>query len=58
MICINAFCKPFKIIPLVSGEDGRRTIELFTAICSSTRDNSPIKFPLQAENKDDMDGRI
>lgn len=44
--------------PLVTGEDGRRTVELFTAIYRSTRDNMPIKFPLQAENRVDMDGRI
>ena len=44
--------------PLVTGEDGRRTVELFTAIYRSTRDNKPVKFPLQPENKDDMDGRL
>ena len=33
--------------PLVTGEDGRRTVELFTAIYRSTRDNLPIKFPLK-----------
>lgn len=44
--------------PLVSGEDGRRTVELFTAIYRSTRDNKPVKFPLQPENKNDMDGRL
>jgi len=44
--------------PLVTGEDGRRTVELFTAIFRSTRDNKPVKFPLQPENKEDMDGRL
>lgn len=44
--------------PLVTGEDGRRTVELFTAIYRSTRDNKPIKFPLQPENGVDMDGRL
>jgi predicted dehydrogenase len=44
--------------PLVSGEDGRRTVELFTAIYRSTRDNKPVKFPLEPENKNDMDGRL
>ncbi len=44
--------------PLVTGKEGRRTVELFTAIYRSTRDNTPIKFPLQPENKGDMDGRI
>ena len=41
--------------PLVTGEDGRRTVELFTAIYRSTRDNLPIKLPLYPENKNDMD---
>lgn len=44
--------------PLVTGEEGRRTVELFTAIYRSTRDNKPVKFPLQPENAEDMDGRI
>jgi UDP-N-acetyl-2-amino-2-deoxyglucuronate dehydrogenase len=35
--------------PLVTGEDGRRTVELFTAIYRSTRDNAPVKFPLIPE---------
>jgi len=32
--------------PLVNGTDGRRTVELFTAIYRSTRDNAPVTFPL------------
>lgn len=44
--------------PLVTGKDGRRTVELFTAIYRSTRDNKPVKFPLLPENKSDMDGRL
>ncbi|SHE41172.1 Predicted dehydrogenase [Mariniphaga anaerophila] len=44
--------------PLVTGEDGRKTVELFTAIYRSTRDKKPIKFPLVPERKEDMDGRI
>ncbi len=43
--------------PLVTGEEGRRTVELFTAIYRSTRDNLSIKFPLKPENRVDMDGR-
>jgi len=43
--------------PLVNGETGRRTVELFTAIYRSTRDNVPVKFPLLPENGKDMDGR-
>ena len=39
--------------PLVTGEDGRRTVELFTAIYRSTRDNVPVKFPLKPEEGND-----
>ncbi|MCX6255456.1 MAG: Gfo/Idh/MocA family oxidoreductase [Bacteroidia bacterium] len=35
--------------PFVNGEAGRRTVELFTAIYRSTRDNVPIKLPLKPE---------
>jgi UDP-N-acetyl-2-amino-2-deoxyglucuronate dehydrogenase len=35
--------------PAVTGEDGRRTVELFSAIYRSTRDNLPVKFPLKPE---------
>jgi UDP-N-acetyl-2-amino-2-deoxyglucuronate dehydrogenase len=35
--------------PLVTGEAGRRTVELFTAIYRSSRDNMPVKFPLKPE---------
>jgi predicted dehydrogenase len=45
--------------PLVSGLDGRRTVELFTAIYRSQRDNKVIKFPLQPEvRRSDFDGRL
>lgn len=44
--------------PLVTGADGRKTVELFTAIYRSTRNNQPVKFPLEYENKNDMDGRL
>ena len=44
--------------PLITMEDGRRTVELITAIYRSQRDKKPIQFPLQAEHADDMDGRI
>ena len=33
--------------PLVTLEDGRRTVELFTAIYRSNRDRAPIRFPLE-----------
>jgi UDP-N-acetyl-2-amino-2-deoxyglucuronate dehydrogenase len=42
--------------PAVTGADGRRTVELFTAIYRSSRDNSPVRFPLVPEQG--FDGRI
>jgi UDP-N-acetyl-2-amino-2-deoxyglucuronate dehydrogenase len=42
--------------PFVTGEAGRRTVELFTAIYRSTRDNAPVRFPLESEPG--MDGRL
>jgi len=45
--------------PFITGEDGRRTVELFTAVYRSSRDNSPVRFPLNPEHgKNDMDGRL
>ena len=35
--------------PSITGEDGRRTVELFTAIYRANRDRKPVKFPLAAE---------
>ncbi|MDY0099646.1 MAG: Gfo/Idh/MocA family oxidoreductase [Bacteroidales bacterium] len=35
--------------PLVTGEAGRRTVELFSAIYRSNRDNAPVKLPLKPE---------
>ncbi len=32
--------------PMVSGEDGRRTVELFTGIYRATRNCRPVQFPL------------
>ena len=43
--------------PLITLEDGRRTVELFTAIYRSNRDRKPVKFPLVPENGADYDGR-
>jgi predicted dehydrogenase len=44
--------------PLVNGEGARKTVELFTAIYRSTRDNMVVKFPLSPETgRDDYDGR-
>jgi UDP-N-acetyl-2-amino-2-deoxyglucuronate dehydrogenase len=35
--------------PAVTGEDGRRTVELFTAIYRATRSGKPVQFPLAAK---------
>lgn len=44
---------------MVTGAEGRKTVELFTAIYRSTRDNKPVKFPLEPEvDRDDFDGRL
>jgi len=44
--------------PLVNGEEGRRTVELFTAIYRSSRDQKAVKFPLEPEiDRTDFDGR-
>jgi len=44
--------------PLVTGEDGRVTVEIFTAIYRSNRDKMPVRWPLLPENRDDFDGRL
>ncbi len=45
--------------PAVTAEDGRKTVELFTAVYRSQREGQPVKFPLKPENfPEDMDGRI
>ncbi len=45
--------------PLVTAAEGRKTVEIFTAIYRSQRDNKPVKWPLVPETgKNDMDGRI
>ena len=45
--------------PAVSGVEGRKHVELFTAIYRSQRDNHPVKFPLDAEiGSDEFDGRL
>jgi predicted dehydrogenase len=45
--------------PLVTGREGRKTVELFTAIYRSNRDHRPISFPLQPEQGcEDFDGRL
>ncbi|HWD93984.1 MAG TPA: Gfo/Idh/MocA family oxidoreductase [Verrucomicrobiae bacterium] len=34
--------------PAITGEDGRRTVELFTAIYQATREKKAVKFPLNS----------
>jgi len=43
--------------PLIDGEEGRKTVEIFTAIYRSNRDKRPVKFPLEPEYGTDFDGR-
>lgn len=52
---INAVMEGKK--PLIDGEEGRKTVEIFTAIYRSNRDGKPVKFPLQPEYTTDFDGR-
>lgn len=44
--------------PLITDKDGRVTVEIFTAIYRSMRDNKPVKWPLKPEDSDDFDGRL
>lgn len=45
--------------PAVDGADGRRVVELFSALYRSQRDHRPVTFPLQPEaDRRDMDGRV
>ena len=45
--------------PQLTAEEGRKTVELFTAIYRSQRDGKPVKFPLLPEyDRTDMDGRL
>ena len=58
---INDFIDAVKVgrKPMVTGEEGRVTVELFSAIYRSQRDGLPVKFPLQPEyGRNDYDGRI
>jgi predicted dehydrogenase len=34
--------------PAITGEDGRRVVELFTAIYQSNRDKKAVRFPLES----------
>ncbi len=45
--------------PAVDGAEGRKVVELFTAIYRSQRDHRPVAFPLDPEvGRDDLDGRL
>ncbi len=53
---INAIASGSK--PMVTGREGRVTVEVFTAIYRSRRDDRPVKFPLEPEyDRTDFDGR-
>jgi UDP-N-acetyl-2-amino-2-deoxyglucuronate dehydrogenase len=45
--------------PMVDGEEGRKVVEIITAIYRAQRDGRPERFPLEAEaDRDGYDGRI
>ena len=45
--------------PMISGQEGRITVELFTAIYRSQRDNKPVRWPIEPEiDRIDLNGRI
>jgi UDP-N-acetyl-2-amino-2-deoxyglucuronate dehydrogenase len=45
--------------PAVSGREGRKHVEIFTAIYRSQRDNRPVNFPLDSlEGSQEFDGRL
>ena len=45
--------------PLVTGLEGRKTVEIFTALYRSQRDRRPVTFPLVPEQgRTDYDGRL
>lgn len=45
--------------PLIGGAEGRKAVEIFTAVYRSQRDGQPVKFPLEAElDGRDYDGRL
>lgn len=45
--------------PAVNGPEGRKHVELFTAVYRSQRDRRPVQFPLDAEHgANEFDGRL
>lgn len=44
--------------PAINGEEARKSVEIFTAVYRSQRDNHPVTFPLSAHTgSEDFDGR-
>ncbi|MDZ7371017.1 MAG: Gfo/Idh/MocA family oxidoreductase [candidate division KSB1 bacterium] len=44
--------------PMVPAEEGRKTVEIFTAVYRSMRDRKPVPFPVMPEDGPDFDGRL
>ena len=45
--------------PMVDGHEGRKVVEIITAVYRSQRDGRPVSFPLAPESdRDDYDGRL
>ncbi len=45
--------------PGIGGREGRKLVEIFTAVYRSQRDRRPVKFPLDAiEGSERFDGRL
>ena len=46
------------IEPPINGYEGRKAVELFTAVYRSQRDKKPVSFPLPIEEGESFDGRL
>ena len=45
--------------PMITGREGRKTVEILTAIYRSQRDRKPVRFPLEAKpGSEQFDGRL
>ena len=44
--------------PPINGYEGRKAVELFTAVYRSQRDGKPVSFPLPIEEGESFDGRL
>jgi hypothetical protein len=45
--------------PAVTGVEGRKHVEIFTAVYRAQRDRRPVRFPLDAiEGSEQFDGRL